>query len=148
MKKLLAMLLLSTTLFGCNTEEEAPELTSFGYIGTMEMNPLKEPEKHDTVKDVEVNLLKGKNATLDLWILGMQFPGMPIKIDMTFPGIDYAMKNDTFIFHAGRLIPYYGSRPMENREVTSLSGKATEESLDFNFECMGYRVSYTGKKNK
>lgn len=147
MKRLLA--LFSCLLFAaaCNTEDEISFKTQIGYKGTLEMYLLADPTQSYSYDDVSFELQSSTDeSTLTLWIYDMQFPGMPMAIDMTLPGIGYSSSGDTATLTADEVIPYYGERPMEERKITMLRGTATAERLSLTFECMGYSLRYTGRK--
>lgn len=147
MKRLLALFACLLFAAACNTEDEISFKTQIGYKGTLEMYLLADPTQSYSYDDVSFELQSSTNeSTLTLWIYDMQFPGMPMAIDMTLPGIGYSSSGDTATLTADEVIPYYGERPMEERKITMLRGTATAERLSLTFECMGYSLRYTGRK--
>lgn len=147
MKKLFALLACLFVAAACNTEDEISFKTQIGYRGTLDMHLQADPSQSYTYENVSFELKSStEDNTLTLWIYDMQFPGMPMAIDMTLPGIGYTSSGDTATLSADEVIPYYGERPMEERKITALRGTATAERLTLTFECMGYSLSYTGTK--
>lgn len=147
MKRLLALFACLLFAAACNTEDEISFKTQIGYKGTLEMYLLADPTQSYSYDDVSFELQSSTDeSTLTLWIYDMQFPGMPMAIDMTLPGIGYSSSGDTATLTADEVIPYYGERPMEERKITMLCGTATAERLSLTFECMGYSLRYTGTK--
>lgn len=147
MKRLLALFACLLFAAACNTEDEISFKTQIGYKGTLEMYLLADPTQSYSYDDVSFELQSSTDeSTLTLWIYDMQFPGMPMAIDMTPPGIGYSSSGDTATLTADEVIPYYGERPMEERKITMLRGTATAERLSLTFECMGYSLRYTGTK--
>ena len=147
MKRLLALFACLLFVAACNTEDEISFKTQIGYKGTLEMYLLADPTQSYSYDDVSFELQSSTDeSTLTLWIYDMQFPGMPMAIDMTLPGIGYSSSGDTATLTADEVIPYYGERPMEERKITMLRGTATAERLSLTFECMGYSLCYTGRK--
>ncbi len=147
MKRLLALFACLLFAAACNTEDEISFKTQIGYKGTLEMYLLADPTQSYSYDDVSFELQSSTDeSTLTLWIYDMQFPGMPMAIDMTLPGIGYSSSGDTANLTADEVIPYYGERPMEERKITALRGTATAERLSLTFECMGYSLRYTGRK--
>ena len=147
MKRLLALFACLLFAAACNTEDEISFKTQIGYKGTLEMYLLADPTQSYSYDDVSFELQSSTDeSTLTLWIYDMQFPGMPMAIDMTLPGIGYSSSGDTATLTADEVIPYYGERPMEERKITAPRGTATAERLSLTFECMGYSLRYTGTK--
>lgn len=147
MKRLLALFACLLFAAACNTEDKISFKTQIGYKGTLEMYLLADPTQSYSYDDVSFELQSSTDeSTLTLWIYDMQFPGMPMAIDMTLPGIGYSSSGDTATLTADEVIPYYGERPMEERKITALRGTATAERLSLTFECMGYSLRYTGRK--
>lgn len=147
MKRLLALFACLLFAAACNTEDEISFKTQIGYKGTLEMYLLADPTQSYSYDDVSFELQSSTDeSTLTLWIYDMQFPGMPMAIDMTLPGIGYSSSGDTATLTADEVIPYYGERPMAERKITMLRGTATAERLSLTFECMGYSLRYTGTK--
>lgn len=147
MKRLLALFACLLFAAACNTEDEISFKAQIGYKGTLEMYLLADPTQSYSYDDVSFELQSSTDeSTLTLWIYDMQFPGMPMAIDMTLPGIGYSSSGDTATLTADEVIPYYGERPMEERKITMLRGTATAERLSLTFECMGYSLRYTGTK--
>lgn len=148
MKKILSSLLIlaSCVFASCDTENDPPFNTGIGYIGTLGMVSATDPAKTYSFSDVSMELKSAEDNTVTVWIYDMQFPGMPMAIDMTFPGIGFSQSDGVATLQAAELTPYYGPRPMEERKVTGLEGTATQSRLSLRFDCMGYHVTYTGTK--
>ena len=147
MKRLRALFACLLFAAACNTEDEISFKTQIGYKRPLEMYLLADPTQSYSYDDVSFELQSSTDeSTLTLWIYAMRFPGMPMAIDMTLPGIGYSSSGDTATLTAAEVIPYYGERPMEERKITMLRGTATAERLSLPFECMGYSLCYPGRQ--
>lgn len=147
MKKFFLLLLAAAAFAACDDDKDYG-LPTEDYTGTLTVTSLSDPAQVNTFQNKHFSLTGNENGTLTLWMHETQFvPQMP-ELTMAVPDIPYTLTGDRLTLAAERIVPKMGGRPYDKYAITNLTGTVIEaepeDRLEVNFDCMGFRVVYTG----
>lgn len=147
MKKLFLLLFAAAAFAACDDDKDYGTANE-DYTGTLTVTLANDPAQVNTFENKHFSLVSGADGTLTLWMHETQFiPQMPV-LTMEVPGIAYTRMPEQLKLSAERIVPKMGGTPYEKYVITNLTGTLTDaepdDRLTLSFECMGFRVTYTG----
>lgn len=148
MTRFLLLLLCAATLPACNSDDDRPtnttETEARTYVGTLAVTPLAggETNTFEEVRFIFEVAEDGTTATIHM-IETRFVPEMP-RLDMDIPGIPVEPTAIGYSFAADAIVPTCAGVPYKQYVITGLSGLDTAAQLDAAFDCMGFRVVYSG----
>lgn len=142
--KFFAIALAALTLVACEKAPQpiVPVLTYFLGEATVEATA-------GTVvnADARVEFLPYTDGTADLTLYELSFsPKMPMKLDVTVPGVTYVSTPEKITFSGDGIIPFALGGEFPNYKVTELQGEIVGDKLTFTLKFGGIPTTYTGEK--
>lgn len=142
--KFFAIALAALTLVACDKTPQpiVPVLTYFLGEATVEATA-------GTVvnADARVEFLPYTDGTADLTLYELSFsPKMPMKLDVTVPGVIYVSTPEKITFSGDGIIPFALGGEFPNYKVTDLQGEIVGDKLTFTLKFGGIPTTYTGEK--
>jgi hypothetical protein len=140
----LFLALTALALLACNKKE--PEVVvpqTADYKGTVTVLYQGEPFDNE---NIEVNFTPSEDGkTADITIYQIKFvPKMPVKIDVTIPGVELKSTPTEILLSCDNVIPLAMGGEFPRYKVTNLTGVVKEGKLDFSLNFGDYPTSFSG----
>ena len=143
--KFFAIALAALTLVACDKTPQpiVPVLTYYLGEATVESTA-------GTVvnADARVEFLPYTDGTADLTLYELSFsPKMPVKLDVTVPGVTYVSTPEKITFSGDEIIPFaLGGNQFPQYTVTDLKGEIVGDKLSFTLKLGDIPTSFVGEK--
>ncbi len=140
----LFLALTALALLACNQKD--PEVITpkeADYKGTVTVQYQGEPYDNE---NIEVNFTPSEDGkTADITIYQIKFvPKMPVKIDVTIPGVELKSTPTEILLSCDNVIPLAMGGEFPRYKVTNLTGVVKEGKLDFSLNFGDYPTSFSG----
>ena len=152
MKTFKTLLLLAVTaifITACGKDEEPePIIVEDGtYIGAMTVySTVGGPVLH-IQEGVTIKIKNGIGGTMDIEMQQVQFaPNMPVKIDMTIPGITSQVTTTEYALSGNDIIPLALGGPFPQYTIKDFEGTLTSQNAIFSMICGVFPLSFEGTK--
>ncbi len=152
MKKMLLIAFAALLSAACSSSSDdvtptvCPTLNTRSYAGTLDVTPLaggSASQFSDVRFDIE-HSGDGKSATLHM--IETRFVEQMPRLDMDVPGIGCTHGAGGYVLSGDAIVPLCKGVPYKQYVITSLHGTESEQLLRVEFDCMGFHVVYSGKK--
>ena len=143
---LLTAALICTLVSACSKDDPGTEppgdVTDGAYVGTLKVN--QNDGTFYTQENVSIEVTLGETS-LDIKMIQVSFSErMPIKLDMTIPGIATAETQSGFSLSGNDIIPLAMGGQFEQYIITDMTGSITSETVSFDLMCGPYPLTFSG----
>lgn len=144
MKRIVTLLTAAAVLLSsCGKEEPEQTLEPAVYSGLFSIEN-SDGSVH-TTEDVKADYTVQPDQTVDLILYGVSFsPKMPLKLDVTIPGITSETRNSVMTVSGDEIIPLAMGGPFERYIVKGLSGTIDKDRMELQMTIGGCASSYSG----
>lgn len=151
MKKIFVFAVALATLFSvsCQGDDEIISSDELTFLGTL-TSVNSDGESYTLTNKVEFKVVDDGDEMATLLMYRTKFiENMPPQ-DMAVPNVIYHINSETTKLSCDEdgLIPEVGGKPYERFKITELDGTMSAETLQLEFKCMGYTVTYEGTIKK
>ncbi len=142
--KFFAIALAALSLIACEKTPEPIVPEEADYIGTVIVEASKGTVENP---DSRVEFRPYEDGTAELTLYQVKFaPGMPMKVDVTIPGITMTSTAEKITLTGTDIIPFAMGGPYTQRPVTDLTGEIVGNKMTLNLKFGGIPTSFVGEK--
>lgn len=138
--------LVCTLFSACSKDDPGTEPPGYvmdgAYVGTLKVN--QNDGTFYIQENVSIEVTLGETS-LDIKMIQVSFSErMPIKLDMTIPGIATTETQSGFSLSGNDIIPLAMGGQFEQYKITGMTGSITPEIVSFSLMCGPYPLTFSG----
>ncbi|MDR0565968.1 MAG: hypothetical protein LBG47_02870 [Prevotellaceae bacterium] len=138
-------------LTACGKDEPAGKsataVTDGTYSGAMHVTQNDSAGTVYTQDSVNVTFTPTADSTAEIKMVQVRFsPRMPIKLDMTIPGVTAVKTSEGLALSGDSIVPLAMGGEYPVYTITGMTGTATPQTLSFELLCGAYPLTFSGKR--